>query len=318
MISIIIPILNEERILPELLRRISAILDTLGDPAEIIFVDDGSTDGSLRLIADAQKRDRRVKAISFSRNFGHQVAISAGIDHADGDGIIIMDGDLQDPPEILPSFIAKWREGYDVVYAVRTKRKEGLLKRAAYAVFYRIMRRLAYVDIPLDSGDFCLMSRRVADTLRSLPERNRFVRGLRSWAGFRQVGLTYERERRFAGPPKYTLGKLFRLAYDGIFSFSTVPLRVAVYTGFFLSIAAFLGALWVLYQKIFLGIALVGWASTMVTLMFIAGAILSTLGVIGEYVGRIYEEVKNRPLYVVQEKIGFAKTRPRRQSRTDR
>ena len=318
MISIIIPILNEEGILRELLRRLTAVLDQFDEPAEVILVDDGSTDSTFTMLADAHNLDHRIKLISFSRNFGHQIAITAGIDHASGDGIIIMDGDLQDPPEILPSFISKWLEGFDVVYAVRTKRKEGIFKRAAYVVFYRLMRRLAYVDIPLDSGDFCLISRRVADTLRSLPERQRFVRGLRSWAGFRQVGLAYERDRRFAGPPKYTFGKLLTLAYDGIFSFSTVPLRLAVYTGFFLSIVAFLGALWVLYQKIFLGIAPVGWASTMVTLMFIAGAILSTLGVIGEYVGRIYEEVKNRPLYVLREKIGFRPSRSGQRSGKER
>jgi hypothetical protein len=192
-----------------------------------------------------------------------------------------------------------------VVYAIRTKRKEGLLKRAAYAAFYRIMRRLSYLDIPLDSGDFCVISKRVAQTLRGLPEKKRFVRGLRSWAGFRQIGLAYERDRRFAGAPKYTLSSLFSLAYDGIFSFSTIPLRLAVYAGFSLSALSFLGGLWVIYEKLFHRIDIVGWASTMVVTTFIGGVILSTLGVIGEYISRIYEEVKNRPLYVVRDTLGL-------------
>ena len=305
MITIVIPIYNEHEVLPELANRLSGGLKTMKDRWEVIFVDDGSTDASFALIGEIRKRDKHFKALRLSRNFGHQVAISAGINHATGDAVVIMDGDLQDPPEVVPLFVAKWQEGFDVVYAVRTKRKEILLKRIAYAAFYRIMRRLAYLDIPLDSGDFCLMDRRVADALRSLPEKQRFVRGLRSWAGFRQVGLAYERDRRYAGKPKYTLGKLFTLAYDGIFSFSTVPLRFAVYTGFGLSCVAFLGSIWVVYAKVFHGIALVGWASTIVVVTLIGGAILSTLGVIGEYIGRIYEEVKNRPLYIVRDKIGL-------------
>ncbi len=304
MISIVIPLYNEEEIVPELHRRLAGVLKGLRK-WEVIFVDDGSSDGTFRLLLGLHARDKRFKAIRFSRNFGHQMAISAGIDHANGDGIIIMDGDLQDPPEVLPAFIAKWREGFDVVYAVRTKRKENILKRAAYAAFYRILRHLSYLQIPLDSGDFCLISRRVAEALRSLPERQRFVRGLRSWAGFRQVGMEYERDRRYAGKPKYTMGRLLSLAYDGIFAFSTVPLRIAVYAGFGLSAIAFLGGLWVIYEKVFNRIAIVGWASTIVVTTFIGGAILSTLGVIGEYLGRVYEEVKHRPLYVVQDKVGL-------------
>ncbi len=304
MISIVIPLYNEEEIVPELHRRLAGVLKGLRK-WEVIFVDDGSSDGTFRLLLGLHARDKRFKAIRFSRNFGHQMAISAGIEHANGDGIVIMDGDLQDPPEVLPLFIAKWREGFDVVYAVRTKRKENILKRAAYAAFYRILRHLSYLQIPLDSGDFCLISRRVAETLRSLPERQRFVRGLRSWAGFRQVGMEYERDRRYAGKPKYTVGRLLSLAYDGIFAFSTVPLRIAVYAGFGLSAASFLGGLWVIYEKVFNRIAIVGWASTIVVTTFIGGAILSTLGVIGEYIGRVYEEVKHRPLYVVQDKVGL-------------
>jgi dolichol-phosphate mannosyltransferase len=216
-----------------------------------------------------------------------------------------MDGDLQDPPEVLPLFIAKWREKFDVVYAIRKKRKEGILKRTAYAAFYRLLRKLSYLDIPLDSGDFCLMDKKVVVRVREMKERSRFIRGLRTWVGFRQTGLEYERDYRFAGEPKYTFGKLLRLAYDGLFSFSTVPLRLAVYTGFAFSAIAFLGGLFIIYQKLFHGIGVVGWSSTIIVIIFFGGVILGTLGIIGEYISRIYEEVKNRPLYVIQDKIGF-------------
>lgn len=305
MISIVIPLFNEEETLPELTRRMINVIGGLNTEVEVLCVDDGSSDQTFPMLSALHENDPRFKILRFSRNFGHQIAISAGIDHATGDAIVIMDGDLQDPPEVLPSFIAKWREGFDVVYAIRTKRKEGLLKRLSYVAFYRLMRRLAYLDIPLDSGDFCLMSRRVAEALRRFPERKRFVRGLRTWAGYRQIGLAYERDRRFAGKPKYTFAKLVSLAYDGIFSFSTFPLRIAVYGGFCLSVIAFLGGLLVIYEKLFHGIALVGWASTIVVTTFIGGALLSTLGVIGEYIGRIYEEVKQRPLYLIKDKIGL-------------
>lgn len=303
--SIVIPVYNEEETVPELVRRVRAVIGTLDAPADVILVDDGSRDGTMELLRNAHREDARFKVVSFSRNFGHQTAISAGIDHARGDAVILMDGDLQDPPEVIPDFVAKWKEGYDVVYAVRTKRKENVLKRAAYAVFYRMLRKLSYLDIPLDSGDFCLMDRKVAETLRRLPERNRFVRGLRTWAGFRQTGLAYERDRRFAGRPKYTLRKLFGLAYDGLFSFSTAPLRWAVYSGFGAAALAFVGGLWVMYEKLVHGIAIAGWTSTIVIITFFGGAILLTLGLVGEYVARIFDEVKQRPTYVVRETMGL-------------
>ncbi len=305
MYSIVIPVFNEQETIPTLYERVRSVIDTLDAPTEVILVEDGGNDGSLELLKEIHKKDPRFKIVSFSRNFGHQVAISAGLDHAGGEAVMIIDGDLQDPPEVLSQFIAKWKEGYDVVYAIRTKRKENVFKRAAYALFYRMLKRLSYLDIPLDSGDFCLMDKRVVEAMRKLPERKRFVRGLRTWVGFRQVGLAYERDKRFAGTPKYTLTKLLGLAYDGIFSISTTPLRVAVYSGFALAAIAFLGGLWVVYQKLVYGIALVGWASTIVVMMFLGGVILSTLGIIGEYVSRIYEEVKSRPLYVVKEKLGL-------------
>jgi polyisoprenyl-phosphate glycosyltransferase len=232
MYSIVIPIYNEHEIIPELHRRVKSVIDHLDDQTEVILVDDGSRDDTFLQVTELNRSDPRFKVLRFSRNFGHQVAISAGLAHATGDAVILMDGDLQDPPEILPQFIAKWKEGFDVVYAIRKKRKENIFKRMAYASFYRLMKKLSYLEIPLDSGDFCLMDKRVAKVVNAFPERNRFVRGLRTWAGFRQTGLEYERDARFAGEPKYTFGKLVRLAYDGIFSFSTAPLRLAVYAGF--------------------------------------------------------------------------------------
>jgi len=305
MYTIVIPLYNESETIPTLCRRVKEVVDSFDAPAEVIMVDDGSTDGSAEILRDINHQDPRFKVVSFSRNFGHQIAISAGLDFASGNALMIIDGDLQDPPEVLPRFIAKWKEGFDVVYAIRTKRKEGFVKRISYSIFYRILRRLSYLDIPLDSGDFCLMDRKVVDAMRRLPERMRFVRGIRTWVGFRQVGLAYERDRRFAGEPKYTLAKLFGLAYDGVFSVSSTPLRMTVYAGFGLSALAFLAGLWVIYQKLVNGIALAGWASTIVIMTFLGGVILVTLGIIGEYVSRIYEEVKQRPLYVVREKIGL-------------
>jgi polyisoprenyl-phosphate glycosyltransferase len=305
MYSIVIPIYNEQENIPELYRRIKNVIDTFNDTVELIFVDDGSKDSSFSLLNQIQKNDQRVKLIRFSRNFGQQTAITAGIDHTTGNAVLLMDGDLQDPPEVFPKFIEKWREGFEVVYAVRSKRQENFLKRIAYFLFYRILRKLSYLDIPLDSGDFCLMDKRVVDTIKNIPERHRFIRGLRSWAGFRQTGLEYERDKRYAGRPKYTLAKLVGLAYDGIFAFSSAPLRFAVFSGFVLSGIAFLGGLFVIYRKIAHKIDIVGWASTIVVIMFLGGLILATLGIIGEYIGRIYDEVKQRPLYVVRDKIGF-------------
>jgi glycosyltransferase involved in cell wall biosynthesis len=304
-ISVVIPIFNEEETVAELHRRLTTVFAKRGFRYELILIDDGSRDSTLAQLLSLNKHDSHVKILSLSRNFGHQIAISAGIDHATGDAVVLMDGDLQDPPEILPRFIEKWVEGYEVVYAIRKKRKENILKRTAYATFYRLLKKISYLNIPLDSGDFCIMDRKVAEVIRSLPERNRFVRGLRTWAGFRQVGLEYERDRRFAGKPKYTLSKLLHLAYDGIFSFSAAPLRVAIYTGIVAACVSFAGGLLIIYEKIFHGIPIAGWASTMVTLVFLGGIILLTLGVIGEYIGRIHEEVKERPLYVLREKIGF-------------
>ncbi len=305
MYSIVIPIFNEHETIPQLHNRLGAVIDKFDAQGEIIFVDDGSTDNSFEVLLAIHQADPRSKIVRLSRNFGHQAAISAGIDCAVGDAVILMDGDLQDPPEILPEFIAMWRQGYDVVYGIRKKRKENFFKRAAYAAFYRILSRLSYLDIPLDSGDFCLINRRVVNAIRQLPERNRFVRGIRTWVGFRQVGIEYERDRRFAGTTKYTFNRLLKLAYDGIFSFSTVPLRLAVYAGFFFSTIAFLAGLFIIYEKLVHQIAVVGWASTIAITTFLGGLILMMMGIIGEYIGRIVDEVKQRPVYVIRDKIGL-------------
>lgn len=304
-VSVVIPVFNEEELLPELYRRVKAAMEPLGVRYEVILINDGSRDQTPHLIADICRKDAHFKSLHFSRNFGHQTAITAGIDHASGSAIFIMDGDLQDPPELIGAFLEKWREGYEVVYAVRKKRKENFFKRIAYTAFYRLLQRVASIEIPLDSGDFSLIDRRVAEALRALPERNRFVRGLRSWIGFRQTGLEYERDKRYAGEVKYTFSKLIKLALDGILSFSYAPLRLATYFGFTVSLISFLLALFFLVQKLTVGIETQGWASTMVVMLFLGGVQLLTIGIIGEYISRIYDEIKQRPIYLVREAIGF-------------
>lgn len=305
MYSIIIPIYNEEKILPELHARLSAALAPLDELFEVILIDDGSRDNSCELMKQIHQKDPRYKIIALSRNFGHQVAITAGLDVAEGDAVILMDGDLQDPPELLPKMIGKWREGYQVVYTVKTSRRENPLKRLAFKSFYKVLHALSSVRIPHDAGNFSLMDRKVVEVLRHMPERHRYISGLRAWAGFRQTGIEYDRSERFAGKPQMSLGRLFSLAFDGIFSFSNIPLRAATFIGFGSAIAAFLGGTYVLYEKLFTNKAILGWASTIVTITFLGGLTLMTLGIIGEYIGRIYDEVKQRPLYIIREGIGF-------------
>jgi glycosyltransferase involved in cell wall biosynthesis len=299
-LSIVIPVFNEQENLPQLYSRLIQVLEKTGLDYEIVFVDDGSRDDSLKLLHYIASRDEDVVVIELARNFGHQVAISAGIDNAGGRGVIIMDADLQDPPEILPEFIEKWREGHDVVYAIRTNRKEGWLKRSAYSVFYRLLQRIASIEIPLDAGDFCIMDRKVVDILVDMPERNRFVRGIRSWVGLDQVGVTYTREARYAGTPKFTFSRLLFLAMDGLISFSYIPLRMISLLGFGVSLISILLAIGYTIQKLTRGLSPPGFATTVVAIFFLAGIQLVTIGVIGEYVGRIFEEVKRRPLYVIR------------------
>jgi len=305
-LSLVVPLFNEQETLPKFYERATAALSRTGESYEIIFVDDGSRDATLDELRQLASRDERVRVLSFSRNFGHQTAVTAGMNYAKGDAVAVIDGDLQDPPEVVPQLMKRWREGYHVVYAIRRTRKENLFKRAAYLLFYRLLRSMSYVDMPLDAGDFAIMDRRVVDLLNDMPERNRFVRGIRAWVGFKQIGYEYDREPRFAGQSKYPLSKLFRLAYDGVISYSFVPLRMVTQLGFLISLVAFLLIVYFLGLRILFGRELlVGWTSTIVVILFLGGVQLISLGILGEYVGRIFDEVKRRPLYVVKEELGF-------------
>ncbi|MFN2432963.1 MAG: glycosyltransferase family 2 protein [Gemmatimonadota bacterium] len=304
-LSVVIPIYNEAGTLPELRRRLLPALETITPDFEVIFVDDGSSDGSREALAAMSAEDPRLKALMLSRNFGHQTALSAGIDHASGVAVVLMDGDLQDPPELVPEMVAKWREGYDVVYAVKEKRKEGLLKRAGFRVFYRLLGSLTSVELPVDAGIFSVMGRRTVDVLRTMPERNRYISGLRAYAGGRQTGIRFERGARHLGAPRQTPAKLLRLATDALFSFSYVPLRVATYAGFVTSGLAFVLLLVIVGVKLSTELAIPGWASVMSAVLFLGGVQLVTAGIIGEYIGRIFDEVKGRPYYVIERRTGF-------------
>jgi dolichol-phosphate mannosyltransferase len=305
-LSIVVPLYDEEETVGELHLRLSRILGESGESYEIVLVDDGSRDATPRLIDELSETDPRVVALHLSRNFGHQAAVSAGLDHARGRAVVIMDGDLQDPPELIPQFLQLWRAGNDVVYAVRRKRKENLLKRLGYFVFYRVLRAIGDIPIPLDAGDFCLMDRRVADALRNLPERCRFIRGLRTYVGFRQAALEYERTAREAGRPKYTLPALFRLAADGLVSFSSVPLRMVSYLGLVTVGLALILTVWVMVDALVNHTAPRGWASLALLVLFLGAVQLISIGIIGEYVRLIFLETKGRPTYIVDER----RTRP--------
>ena len=318
MISVVIPCYNEEEVLPQLFARLGAAAETWGEEYEILLVDDGSRDATWQLILEQHARDERWRGISFSRNFGQQVAVSAGIQYARGCAVILMDADLQDPPEQIESLIAAWKKGYEVVYAVRATRKENIAKRAAFRTFYQMLHSLAEIDIPLDSGLFSLMDRRVVNVLKAMPERNRFVPGLRSWAGFRQIGIEFDRGARAAGEVKNTLSRLTNLALDGMISFSTLPLRMATYLGFAVAFAAFLGAAFTLVKRIFvdwfakMGFPFVqGFSSLFIGMLFLGGVQLICLGILGEYLGRIYEEVKGRPLWTIRETAGLEMDAPK-------
>jgi|SRR5208283_3469278 len=305
-LSVAIPIHNEESVLPELLQRLHGVLDSVaGGPHEIVFVDDGSTDRTFEILEAAAKEDRRIVVLSLSRNFGHQAAITAALDHVTGDATVVMDGDLQDVPEAIPQFVEKHREGYDVVYAQRVRRKEPWLLRICYFVFYRIMARLSDIRLPVDSGDFGLMSRRVIDELRRMPEHHRYLRGMRSWAGFRQAGIAVERAERHSGRSKYSLMGLMKLAFDGIFAFSIVPIRAAALFGAFVMFLSILYVIYAIYVKFVLRISPQGFTALIVAITFFSGVLLFFLGVIGEYVGRIYEETKARPQYIVGRSVGL-------------
>src|SRR6266850_2265270 len=298
LLSVVIPIYNEQATLSELYRRLTHVLsENLAELAyEIVFVNDGSIDGSIQILSELHADDPVVKVVNLSRNFGHQAALTAGLDYAKGDAVICMDGDVQDPPEIIPTLVARWRDGNDVVYAVRKLRKDGFIKRGCYAAFYRLLRRLSMVSIPLDAGDFALMDRRVVDCLKTLPERSRFIRGLRTWVGFRQTGVEYEREKRYAGTPKYTWPKLVHLAVNGLLSFSALPLRMATAVGFMISFCSLLGIIVALYLKLFTDQAIPGWTATVIPMLVLGGIQLLNIGILGEYIAQIFDEVKRRPL----------------------
>jgi dolichol-phosphate mannosyltransferase len=299
-VTLVVPVYDEERVMPALVRRLRALRETLApDTLRVLLVDDGSRDGTAALVDEAATHPG-FTGIHLSRNFGHQAAVTAGIDHADGDFVAVIDGDLQDPPELIPAMLAALRAGgADVVYGVRRNRKEHALKRVSYFAFYRLLAFLSPLEIPLDSGDFCMMTRRVADAMRSMPERQRFLRGLRSYAGFKQVPFEYERDARAAGAPKYTLWKLVRLALDGIFSFSAVPLRIATYMGFLVSLGSLGYGVALVVWRILTVHPIPGFATIAVALFFLGGVQLVCLGILGEYIARIYGEIKQRPPYIV-------------------
>lgn len=298
-VSLAIPVYNEEAVVPELLRRTSAVLDSLpGGPHEIVLVDDGSSDRTLELLEQAAAKDQRIVVVSLSRNFGHQTALGAALDQVSGDAVVLLDGDLQDPPEGVPTLLEWYQQGYDVVYVRRVERKESWWLRACYYLFYRLMAALSSIQVPLDAGDFGLLSRRVVDEMRRMPEQHRYLRGMRTWVGFRQIGIPMERSARHAGRTKYSPLKLLKLASDGIFAFSIVPLRAAAVLGAGAIGISLLFSLYSLYAKFRLH-SPQGFTALIVVMTFLSGVNLFFLGIIGEYVGRVYEETKGRPHYVV-------------------
>ena len=299
--SIVAPVFNEEETLPHFYERITAVMEGLGEPYEVVLVNDGSRDGTYGIMREIHERDPRVRVVDFSRNFGHQIAISAGMDHARGQAVVIIDSDLQDPPEVIPELIERWREGAEVVYAQRAHRVgETRFKLVTAAAFYRLIRRITAVDIPQDTGDFRLLDRRVVDALITMREHHRFMRGLSAWVGFRQEAVPYERRERFAGTTKYPFQKMLRFSIDAITSFSHVPLQLATSFGFLLAGLSLVGIIVAILLRV-LHHAIVGQASTLILVLFLGGIQLIFLGVIGEYLGRIYDEVRARPLYVVRE-----------------
>jgi dolichol-phosphate mannosyltransferase len=312
LLSIIVPCYNEEAVLPQLFPRLSAVLDRCTPDYEIVCVDDGSKDSTWQLLQKQHQADPRWRVVSFARNFGHQAAVSAGLWYCTGNAIVIIDADLQDPPEEICRMLDKWREGYQVVYAVRVKRADPVLKQFLAWSFYRVFSSLSSFPVSHDAGDFCLLDRSVVDVLNTLPERHRYLRGLRSWCGFRQTAIEFERHQRAAGTPKYTSLKSLRLALDGIFSFSTVPLRLATFLGFIVSSLAFLGVIFYFIEKLFarqfdaIGLGpLPGFPTVIISILFLGGVQLICIGIVGEYIGRVYEEVKARPYWIVAGSAGI-------------
>ncbi|MDZ7673276.1 MAG: glycosyltransferase family 2 protein [Halanaerobiales bacterium] len=306
-ISIVVPIYyEEENIFPLYERLISVVKKDMGLSYEIIFVNDGSEDNSVKKIKELINKDENIKLLNFSRNFGHQVAVTAGLEHTIGDTVVIIDADLQDPPELIKNMYKKYKEGYDVVYAKRKSRAgESYFKKHTAKLFYRVLDSMSDIDIPLDTGDYRLISSRVVNKLNSMPEKNRFIRGLVTWVGYKQTYVEYNRDKRHAGETGYSLSKMIKFSLDGITSFSTFPLKIATILGLFISGASFIYILRIIYLKYFTDQTIVGWSSIMVSNLFLGGIILLTLGILGEYIGRIYTELKNRPQYIVKDKYGF-------------
>ncbi len=305
-LSVVIPVYNEEEVLLSSYERLTAVMRKLTPHFELIFINDGSQDNTRSILDALQETDAHVRTIHFSRNFGHQIAITAGVDYASGASVIVIDADLQDPPELIPEMVEKWREGYQVVYAKRLVRKgESFFKKFSAKVFYRVLERLSDTPIPVDTGDFRLMDAKVCSALRNLEEKNPFVRGQVSWLGFKQTEVEYERDERLYGETKYPLKKMIKLSLDGITSFSYLPLKLATYLGVTVATCGFLYMIVVLFQKLFTTMTVPGWASIVIIQLIFFGIVLLVLGMIGEYIGRMYEEVKHRPLYVVDEANGF-------------
>jgi glycosyltransferase involved in cell wall biosynthesis len=306
--SIVAPAYNEEAVLHELHRRVAQVMDTTGEPWELVIVNDGSQDRTSEIVRELHAADPRVKLVDFARNFGHQPAVTAGLDYARGDAVVMIDADLQDPPEVILEMIERWKQGYEVVYAVRSEREgESWFKEFTARLFYRLIYRITDVDIPMDTGDFRLLDRRAADVLSQMRERHRFIRGMSVWVGFRQTGVTYKRHARFAGETKYPFRKMFRFALDAVTSFSYLPLQLASYLGFGIAALSGLFILAVIFLRL-LGSdspPFYGQATTLVAVLFLGGVQLISIGIIGEYLGRIYDEVKARPLYVVRETVGL-------------
>jgi len=306
LLSLVIPVYNEEATLDALFSGVRDRLAALGISHEVVLIDDGSRDRTAEMIVEMTRRDARFRSVHFSRNFGHQAAVTAGLHFARGSAVVVMDADLQDPPELLATMLDRWREGYHVVYAQRVKRHaEGALKRGIAFAYYRLLQHLTDVDIPADTGDFCLMDRRVVDLLNRMPERNRYLRGLRAWLGFRQTAVQFERPPRIAGEPKYTFLKSLGLGINGIVGFSRVPLRIATYLGITASAVSIVLTGWAFYQRLVGNDTVRGWASTLVVILLLGGVQLLMIGILGEYLSRIYDEVKQRPMYVIGELRGF-------------
>jgi len=312
LISVVVPCYNEEEVLGQTLEELQEFSDGLPQYRfEFIFVDDGSQDRTLDILCDAARKNAAIKILSFARNFGHQIAVTAGIDAACGDAVALIDADLQDPPEVLTEMIGHWEKGVDVVYAVRASREgESNFKIETARWFYRLLNRLSETPIPLDTGDFRLMDRKVVDVLRQMPERHRFVRGLVAWVGHRQMALPYHRKKRAAGTSKYPLRKMLRFAKDGILSFSSRPLQIATSMGMFAALLALLGIIYAVTLRVMTSTWVEGWTALMIAVLFLGGIQLISLGILGEYVGRIYEESKGRPLYIVRDRIGFGTEPP--------